>query len=285
MPVVSYSPYSDAANAGQGVGNALAQMALQVPQLKAQQMMLKAQLSRLPYEFALMQAQTAANQGRGKEYSARADLYKAQTEKATDEGKARKALETQYGPQGNVFGVGNNPLQSAHALAALQALPGAGLGQGQKFDPQQAAVASGLAQLARPVVAPSGSTVIGPAGTLLGQAAYTLNPQQQRFAPQLGPGFGNNPPTQQTPMANNPNVKPQTNSSADPLVNLAMRVAGAAGTPKDLNDLWTAIQTIKGNQGVGTNKPPVKITSPEEYNALTSGTVYIDPQGNTRTKP
>lgn len=104
MPLVSYSPYEDAANLGQGLGNAFSQIALQLPAMKLQQMQMQAMLKKLPYEVALETAEAEAARARAKYTGAETLLAgeRMETEKATRPGKVdyqknRAATEQAHG--------------------------------------------------------------------------------------------------------------------------------------------------------------------------------------------
>lgn len=97
MPLVSYSPYEDAANLGQGLGSTFANIALQLPQIRMQQLQQQALLKRLPYELALEGAQTAAEQARGRRLESQIQTENATRQGKVDFGNARAKTETEHG--------------------------------------------------------------------------------------------------------------------------------------------------------------------------------------------
>lgn len=97
MPLVSYSPYEDAANLGQGLGSTFANIALQLPQIRMQQLQQQALLKRLPYELALEGAQTAAEQARGRRLDSQTQTENATRQGKVDYGNARTKTEGEHG--------------------------------------------------------------------------------------------------------------------------------------------------------------------------------------------
>lgn len=169
MALVGYSPYEDAAGLGQGLGNAFAQLALELPKLKAQQLLAQTNMAKLPYELALTAAETAAAKARGGEYDSHANLYKQQTTDLTTSAAARSRLASQYPVGGDLFeGFSKSPLQDVQGLVRLMALKGSGIGTpdvtGSSGNMANAAIASGMPQLDKATVIPNGGEAVMPGG-------------------------------------------------------------------------------------------------------------------------
>lgn len=177
MAIVNYSPYDDAANLGQGLGSAFSQMALQLPQMRMQQMQVQAMLKKLPYEVALQAAEAQTAQ-------ARTGLYKKQGE-LTDKRGARVDQEMKGRQDKNPWMIGNNPQEIVAADNMQQATPVSGVLQ----DPAKAlALILHNTQFQKGVNIPANAVNMGPDGTRT-PGNVMLQPQQQAYAPS-GPGGG-----------------------------------------------------------------------------------------------
>lgn len=94
MPLVSYSPYEDAGNLGQGIGSSFSRMALQLPQIRQQQLQQQMMMKRLPYELAIDVAKVGADNARSGLYTA-----EAKTKDATREGDVNLVKQKGYNQQ------------------------------------------------------------------------------------------------------------------------------------------------------------------------------------------
>ncbi len=181
------SPYAEAqlAPLNRGLGN-LANGFLQIPRLRAMQQL---------YQQRAMEQAAAAQ-----EQAARTRLTDAQTsglvadqannDNLTRSFRALMANPADQSAQANVIGAyaqayRNNPQGTANALGTL-------MGQMQALNGSAnyaniAALQGHADQLARPIIAPAGSTVFSPTGAVLGSSAYNLPPGQSRYAAVSGP--------------------------------------------------------------------------------------------------
>lgn len=198
---VGTSPWTDAANSLNGVSQGIGQLALQIPQLRAQQLAIKNQQAMIPYHQRLLDAQTSQAQGRGALASSHAALYQAQAEQAQAGTQGQMVLsqalqkgDLQRAMGAMTFLAKNNPNSLAEAVIKMDSYMHSGLGsQGGAVNPMNAAAATGMPQFAKPTIVPQGGIMVMPGGDIGAQGQNRLGPGQTMIpavqgagAPQLG---------------------------------------------------------------------------------------------------
>lgn len=254
MPIVSYSPYEDAANLGQGVGNSLSQMALQLPQIRMQQLQQQALLKKLPYELALDAAQTTAEQ-------ARAGQYKANTEATTT--------------------------MLPERVKKMQADTGTSEARGRYYDAQAGYEKN------RMQVLPKDSVGIDQSGQMHTGNLF-VNPQQQVFQPQGGPGSTMSMIAQNTNQPTRAGASGKVTEKDTFLQAAKLLESGNASSPDEAMSMAQRMATAaQGGGASGFNaippvqqggQAPVKVGTKAERDKLPKGAQYIGPDGVLATK-
>lgn len=223
--LIGYSPWSDAANVGEGIGNSFGRLALQIPQLRLQKQQLELQRQQLVHDGARSQAQ--------------AGLYGAETELTKEKNRGEVLKNEEFGKRtkrgtdmSHALGLwtqkmmrGEQPDESDIQMVT------AGVADMAKNDPNKLAMfvrnmvlnqTSGIGtdkqtaigvmqpQLARGLVIPKDGTAVNPVnGTVLAQGAQHLRPGEATInATQFAPGIQAPP---MTIAATNPSLPQQFN--------------------------------------------------------------------------
>ena len=265
MPIVSYSPYNDAANAGAGLSEGLTRLALQLPQLKMQQLQQEANFKRLPYELALSVAQQHLAEKRGGEADSRSNLYGAQAKGVEEQTAQRQGLAKLTGVPA---AIGNNPEQMAAAMSMIRN------------------ILSG--NFAKPVAIPNGGSLAIGTNAPMMEGAATVPAGSMRL-----PAVNSNVGQESVVAPNKPMAgdKQNPNGLIEKLLTLAANPMSGIDTasPDYTNLLSTAMsRATNGMQGAVAPAAkaggPVTVNSQEEYDKLPNGASFIDSTGHTKIK-
>jgi hypothetical protein len=207
MPIISSSPWLDAANVGSGLGASLTNLLIDLPRLRQQQQLQQAQMElyraeaeRYRAQAPTYEAQATADRARAGAYDAERDLRKAQMGEigSVELAKERLGNALRHIPTTVALGGSIDPLISTAVdnLARLPHADRASLGETlaqmlEMSNPKfRTALGLGAKSLGpSPVNVPAGSTLVNPES---GESIYQ-SPRTLGYGQQMVPGGGGAP--------------------------------------------------------------------------------------------
>ena len=227
---------------------------------------------RIRQQVALLQARQQADQAQAAEAASRTGLIDTQNQRGQFQLQQALALANRFQQPGAITkdkdgnmvidkdavadvasaigGMGTGANDAAGGLAnifkSVNAPVQAGL---ERTSKESIAAASDAERANRPLVVPTGGTVMSPTGTPLGSGGVTLNPGQQRFAPVSLAGALSQPPGEDD--ATDAGAPTEPLSMQAPVAAVPAKASPAATLPPGVQaELFKA---LLANEGGGTN--------------------------------